>query len=265
MLQATKEIHDKFKIKSLDSFRAQNGLVVCEVLTDNANSRTKSGIYKVSKEANRDQYLNQNANRVVRVVKLPKSLPPHRWKTNIELKVGDIAWVSPFNAVNCPMIILDDKEYSLISYYDFRVAKRRNFKREINCVVDKDGKGKRVLKGNKKYMIEDEKVHEIIPLNGYLMCEEVYTKKKALDYEKDVLTTKYGRIKYVGEPNEYYISTVGGRRLKQDLDGGCDVKSGDLVLKEERIHMRVEEPLHLHFDGKTVYFVIQRRHIMVIL
>jgi hypothetical protein len=112
---------------------------------------------------------------------------------------------------------------------------------------------------------------EIIPLNGYCLCEEVMKESMSeildvVQYDKDdnleePIDKQVGKVAYVGKPNRAYRSGYSGER---DLDGGADVEVGDVIVKRrDDIHIRLEEDLHNRFfDTPVMYFIIQRKDIM---
>jgi hypothetical protein len=105
----------------------------------------------------------------------------------------------------------------------------------------------------------------IIPLNGYCLCEEVEKESmsKILDIvEEDPINRNVGRIAYIGKKNRSYRNGETGKA--RDLDGNQDIKVGDVVVKRRSdIHIRLEEDLHARFfNNKVMYFIMQRKDMM---
>jgi len=161
------------------------------------------------------------------------------WDCAMELKVGDIVVHTYMDREDIVNIEVDDEPgelYRLMPYDDIYVARRGD---------------------------------EIIPLNGYCLCEEVEKEgmSKTLDvvlYNKDdniedPVDKQIGKVAYVGEPNRAY--RLDG--YEKNYDEGVDVNVGDVIVKRRSdIHIRLEEDLHHRFfDNPVMYFIIQRKDI----
>ena len=244
----TKEKHQQFKDIDLATLRPQNNLVVCRKATNNMKTGTKGGIL-YPEHMNVNQYVDQNVDRVYEVVKLPERLTYDEafWETKIEIKVGDLVWVNKVNAINAPKIQTDE-ELFLLNYYEMIVAKRRVHKFDF--------------KDTHSHLTEDQKTFKVIPLNGYLLCSDVYdfvTKPKGLF----LTTTKRlnpfkAKIEFVGKPVKYNFADL--------MD--ADVKHGDEVYleldnKNDAIIIRnyLEDGKWAVFNGNKQYFYIQRHEI----
>lgn len=153
--------------------------------------------------------------------KRPDSMP---WDTDMELQAGDIIWHDFMAARNCPVLQTaeeSEEEYKLLSYYDVYLAKR------------------------------DEK---FIPLNGYVLCEEVPAEKSDLEIHEKI-NKKLGKVAYIGKPNRSYKDS------KQTDE--ADVKVGDIIVKRrEDIHILLESRDHQQLDKP--YFIIQRKDIYAV-
>jgi co-chaperonin GroES (HSP10) len=143
------------------------------------------------------------------------------WDCEMELQKGDLVFHDYLDSMNSQTIMYEGEEYRLIPYSGCYAVKRVSY---------------------------------IIPLNGYILCEEIENVTKVLDYEKRDIDYKSGIARFVGKPNKSYYS-----KFRTDE---MEVKEGDKIAllnqyahKGARIYL--EDPVHLYFDGKK-YFVIQR-------
>jgi len=190
---------------------------------------------------------------VYEVIRIPEKLTDAggRWMTDIEIQVGDIVWVKHMSSLSAPVIFDDkDNEYRLIEYFDLVVAKRVNRERHLNNTTS-------------KYLVEDDIVYEVIPLNGYILVEDIYVDyKEKTALKKRVKDPLRGRVKYVGNPNKYYVYS---KKKHMDLDRGVEIKQGDIISPElyqmnKSIENRkyLEEDMFAKFDGDKKYFYLQR-------
>lgn len=260
--QDQKPIHGKIKLDSLIGFKPINNLVLCKSLYDNEEDRTKAGVYKMSPAMNKNEFLHSHANRIVEVVKVPdgltfKSKPTNtkytytgNWICDMELKEGDIAWVTGSHAVNNLQVAINGDTYELMNYFEFIVAKRRSTHRDMS----------KRLKG--KYIEEDDVFWEIIPLNGYVICEETKEIHEFGEYKNETIDKSRGIVRFIGKPNRGYFKN---NRII-DMDGGYDLKYGDLVLKTKEaiasgMHPNLESEEHLRFNGDKTYFYLHRKYL----
>jgi co-chaperonin GroES (HSP10) len=189
-------------------------------------ARTKGGIYLIS-PSDLDWRPAEHTNRISEVVlpperldfnKRPDSMP---WDTDMELQKGDIVWHDFMAAHNCPVLRTaeePEEEYKLLSYYDIYLAKRGE---------------------------------EFIPLNGYVLCEEVKEEKSKLEIDNKI-NKKLGKVVYLGKPNRSYKDSK--------ATDEADIQEGDIIIKRrEDIHILLESAEHQQLDKP--YFIIQRKDI----
>jgi hypothetical protein len=250
---------------------------------------TPSGIIKVG---DTDFQPAMHANRISEVVMVPEELyyglvwhkrrndatESMPWRTDMDLQVGDIVWHDYMNSLNCPVIDVEDsdEQYKLLNYYDLYVAKRKipyvakrkipymNFTEEVmfygeeRKLVVYDGMGPF------QYANENGEMFAIIPLNGYVLCEEVKeTRSSELDVLDPHVDKKYGKVAFLGKKNYgYRRERIKDAPIEKDFDGEMDLVPGDVIVKKRpEIHIMLEDPLHARFNGDTLYFVIQRKDI----
>ena len=255
--QVSKEIIDNLKLIP------GNNKVLVRTFIRNEDKETDAGI--LTNPIIYDQNRGQHANRVYEVIKAPKELrfvkgdkeknyvesihkkngfTPPDWDTDVEIKDGDIV-ISTKRAAFGVTYQCEDKEYKFLNYSDLYVALRPARKRNW-----KD-------KGRKRFLFDDELiVDEIIPLNGYLICEDIIEKNKSdILWTPDEDRIKYGKVAYCGKPNKQYYS---------DVYSDCaEVDVGDVVMKKKsRIHKDLEGEIHKFFYKDKDLFVMQRRDIL---
>lgn len=210
---------------------------------------------------NKNEFLHKHANRIVEVI-----IPPERlvfkknsknagsWICDMQIAKGDICWVTGSHAVNNIQILVGGEKYELMNYFEFIVAKRRSTQRQMG----------RRLKG--VYLEQDDIFWEIIPLNGYIIFEEVSEIHEFMNYKNKTVDVSRGIVRFIGKPNKGYYKGKG----IADLDSGYDLKYGDLVLKNKaaiisNMHPTLEDEEHLRFDGDKTYFYLQRRYLSAVL
>ena len=175
--------------------------------------------------------------RVVEVVKTPprlaikgvnvaeNSLIGLDWDTDMQLKVGDLAWVDPLAMVNnndtLDTICLSCKGelYFVVKYDKFICAKRRGQKIMLNGYV-------LITKGLNSYQ-------------GSLFCDPVNT---------------HSVVECVGKPNRSYSNPY----YSDDIP----VTVGDHITNPKNF-IALEGSLHKQWEDNKVFYVIQRRHIHV--
>lgn len=255
-----KERKDSLEIDSLDDFhlKGKSNFILVENHDTNIGKKSEAGIILVT-ETTSDYDEGEHADRIFIVRKVPKelffthnerlhgSLP---WKTTIECKVGDEILIKPAAAHNAARFTKDGKDYRLVPYD------------ECICVKRKD---------------------KIIPLNGYVICEEVYDETKSSYFSvvnTKVLNPKFGIVKYIGSKVEYQAHEAKQKRLmgygipnlnrwsenKVWSDEGVDLKEGDkFVVRRRDIHIRTEGETHARFFDGEMYFITQRKDIIAII
>lgn len=176
------------------------------------------------------------------VIKVPKKLYyskedtqySMRWKTEIEIEVGDHVWLSP-DTVNDYIFRENGKYFRVIKYEDIIAAKRGN---------------------------------QIIIVNGYILLEPVHEETKVLNYKNSIQVKNLGKVKYIGSKNKEYCipeyvlfeETV----FRSDPDG---IDVGDVVMfnKKDVAKLRnLEYDFYAKLDGKN-YIIAQRYMIAAII
>ena len=216
---------------------------------------TPSGIYIIADSTFRPAL---HADRIGEVIMVPDELFYHThtyarypyggesmpWDCEMELEVGDIVVHTFMERHDIMNIEVEDEPgelYRMMPYDDIYVARRGD---------------------------------QIIPLNGYCLCEEVEKEKPSsiietiefnLAMEQQIgenIDHKIGKVAYVAKPNRAYRNNSTG--IERDLDGNAEVNIGDTIIKRRGdIHIRLEEDIHKRFfDNPVLYFIIQRKDIM---
>ena len=196
-----------------------------------ATEQRRSGIYLIA-PSETDWRPAEHTNRISEVILPPESLffndKSNRslpWKTEIEIKKGDIVWHDFMAANNCIVIKTDkqpEEEYKLLDYNDIYVIKRNG---------------------------------DLIPINGYILCEEVKEKKSDLEISEKT-DKRFGRVAYVGKKNKRYQNP----HITEDID----ISVGDIIIKRRAdVHILLESEDHRQLDKP--YFIIQRKDIYGIL
>ena len=176
----------------------------------------------------------EHTNRISEVVVIPERLnfsnrptdyDSMPWDTDIQIQVGDLVWHDFMAVHNCVNVVADnqpDEEYKLLNYQDLYVVKRGE---------------------------------EIIPLNGYCLCEEVLEKRLSdMQVTDPKVDNRFGKVVYLAEPNREY-------RQSKTTDE-AEVAVGDVIIKRKAaIHILLESKDHARFDGDKMYFIIQRRDV----
>ena len=180
----------------------------------------------------------------------PESMP---WRTDIQIKPGDIVWHDYMNSLNCPIINVDDEpgeQYKLLNYYDLYVAKRKIGSHTRYKVM--------------QYVVENGQALEVIPLNGYVLCEEVLQERDGdLDVLDKHVDKKLGKVAFISNKNyEYRWEQIKAPPKGTDKDGNEILEVGDIIIKmNPDIHIMLEDPIHARFNKNTLYFIIQRKDI----
>ena len=240
---------DHYRLKSIKQIKkllSINNLILAKTAYFSDQATTEQGIIKVADKSFRPA---MHANRIYEVIKLPdklyyshskhaslygaESMP---WDTDLELQIGDLIWHDYMNTLDCPVIKVDDEpeaEYKLLWYKDIYFALRGDM---------------------------------VIPVNGYLLCEEVENENASTleIYKDDLIDKKVGRVRYIGTPNREYLGwwKKGGYVTSKYVDDGVDISEEDMIIKRvPEDHRLVEETMHANFDQDKNYFVIQRRNI----
>ena len=215
----------------------------------NEDQKTEAGILVVADTSFRPAL---HADRIAEVILVPDSLyyhskemnygpEPMPWLCDLEIKPGDTVVHTFMERDDIVNIEVDDEPgelYRLMPYDDIYVARRGE---------------------------------EIIPLNGYNLCEEVDKPKisKLLDLvHEEPVDRMIGKVVHAAKPNrEYRLWNRATKRwYGKDLDGEAMLSPGDIIIKRRGdIHIRLEEDIHARFfDSEVMYFIIQQKDIMAI-
>lgn len=232
-VRITRRIHKLSAIPVME-----NNQVLLKMLTNNMEATTEGGLYKASALLNRNQYLDDYANRVGEVIAIPDHLVFYsnanktsdnamRWDCDIEIEVGDKVWTSYPSVLDCEEIIIGGESYLMVNYRELRMAKRDDY----------------------------------IMLNGWVMYETPLVSKSSIliDPHPDPDYTK-GIVLRTGKKNRSYYRN--GKWIDMDL---IDVKVGDKFLKaDHRSQLRLEDPLFVYYEKPEV-MLIQRKDVLMIL
>ena len=246
--------------KQLDSGRIPSNTVMVEMLYSSEGMKTKGGVivgFDTDVEYSEDHtsHVADLAIVTAMVYKTPVGLYYDKedshgmpWDCDMELEIGDLVWFNAMESLNSVEIECESKTYKLLPYQDLYVATRK--------VTPYDGGG---LAWRFAFLTQSD-VRIVIPLNGYVLLEPVYTKTEhslAIDDKKEDLTR--GIVRFVGKPNREYQNDK-----YADFQ---ELEDGDLVLFNPNTPVfRLERKSYLaRFDGDKIYNVVQRRRIAMIL
>lgn len=223
-----KEIHDFEKIIPLvmdveSDMQLMYNYVIIE-FDPLQNEKTPGGIYAPKKTIDHDVAV-EHVPRIGKVVKLPKALfydkknhaTSMRWKTSVELEVGDQVWINHSTAHDF-RFKWKEKHYKIILYEDVVLAKRGE---------------------------------EVIMVNGYILCKPHVVKERALVFERTSIDISQAEIVYIGKPNIEYQDPR--RKDPSSLKGGDIIVFDKKQLRKIRY---LESDLFLRFDGNP-YIVVQ--------
>lgn len=133
----------------------------------------------------------------VTIDKAHPSLPTFmEWECDIETIEGDIIIHDYLDSMNAQKFVVngDNTVYYMIPYSGIYL----------------------IIRGN-----------DVIVPNGYVILEDIFIKKRYLNYEKEEIDTKFAIVKYVGKPVKRYYNKL--------FDCGIvDVKAGDKVLIDKK-------------------------------
>jgi co-chaperonin GroES (HSP10) len=150
------------------------------------------------------------------------------WDCDMEVEKGDVAYFGLIDSANCHEVVCEDRLYKIIPYQELYVTKR----------------GK-----------------DIIPLNGYILCQTVNMKKiSELDVlSEDKIDKTKAIVRFVGTPNKRY-------KTKSYADH-LDLQPGDEVLLEPRTPFLFLErkTQFATFDGDNLYIVVQRKKVAMVI
>ena len=219
----------------------------------------------------KDQYLKNYAHRHFEVVEVPDNLviPNSRrllnnqgasitWVTGCEIKKGDIVWVQLRAGQSSFKVTMEGKLCYLVNYANLFVAQRRRINHEW---------GKKVNNVLKK----DETLWDVIPLNGYIICETLgkqYNTKLLIPEKSRREKDTRIRIMYAGKPVSHYIGLNEiGHFYKKKADN-TDLKTGDILYPRQsgmpgaQFWINIEGEYFHDFNGVNQLVAIERRFIM---
>jgi hypothetical protein len=272
-LDSRNKKRDFVLLDSLDNFQPLNNQVLIKINPDEYEQLT-SGII-LSDESFLDEANRYNpAMHAVRhgfIAKQPKEFiyspsgtESHR--TTIETKVGDIVYFPIVESVNCPLLRCNEEWYLMMGYECLYLAKREINTPPEDCDI--------LIQG------AVDNYYNVIMLNGYLLTEQQYDiddNPLRIDDGK-ILNNKKCKVIFSGTPVEYREHPAKSiHSTKMNCKGYSDgkiaysnkeINNGDMVMPSRVIQDAVvllEDSLHLHFDGKNNYRLLQRKYIDAIL
>jgi len=242
-----------------------NNLVLLKAVIDNTE-RTYKGTSLILgvRPAVKDQYTKNYAKRHFEVVQVPDKLVfprsrfeffesgyAFRYRTEMELQVGDIVWVKLRSGHRATEIQLNGEKFYLVHYADCYVAQRRNLHRDLT-------------KPSKNRIMKEDAYFDIIPLNGNLICEKMYkypTDKFAI--KDKVEEPGKLKVKFIGSHSESYFSIV-NEKFVELLIPRFNVKHKDEV-QADGPYLNVEGEYFHDFNGEYQPVAIHRTNIAMIL
>lgn len=252
---------------TLANFKPVNNLVLLKAVTDGTERQYgKSKLILGVTQAAKDQYEKNYARRHFEVVKVPEKLEfptsrqefassgyAFRYRTEIEIKEGDTVWVKLRSGHRAVKIIIEENPYYLVHYAELFVSQRRNLHRTVNA------------KGVSKNLIEkDEAYFDVIPLNGNIICEKVYTKSKSkLDIKDRVEEPGRLKVKFVGVASQSYFTIINDKFVEVPLKL-FKVKPKDII-QADGPYINVEGEYFHDFNGESQPVSIHRTFIGAIL
>jgi len=168
------------------------------------------------------------------------------WETEMELWWGDRVWFGLIESANAQEILCEGKTYKILPYQDLYVAKRSFPGAEIH---------------HPNYFGGTDPYYEVIPLNGYVLCQTTNLKKMSdLDViSEDKIDKSRAIVRFVGTPNKRY-KTKG----YSDIE---DLQPGDEVMLEARTPLLfLERKKYMaSFAGDNLYIILPRRKIIAVI
>lgn len=229
------ERYIEYEIKNLDDFHILENKVLIQYNEEEYN-KTEGGIITI-----RDQDFAGHAIRRGKVIKLPNKLTCVRgnglsmsWECDIDIKVGDIVYMTPQDSYHCYPFRHEDKIMKLVNYEGIILAKRKD---------------------------------DIIMCNGYVLLEKEMHTISFGKFEKEEERKNYGTVKAIGKPNRRRKEF--NNKLKKDIlvdDSQMNLKVGDKVYIHDPTRVfELEDFSHAKFDNRKIYNVCSRRRISAIL
>jgi hypothetical protein len=159
------------------------------------------------------------------------------WKNKIQIELNDRVWFTVVGSSESEKVVINNKLYYIIPYKELIVVKR-----DVSC-CDDDRSFESVLE-------EDGKLYEVIMLNGYCLVQP-YMMPQPTDFKIPPKHSKNCFVAFCGEPNDKYF--------KDNFYDHDTIHIGDDV-RVNAFRGRLEDELHLSFNGSEKYMVVQRRH-----
>lgn len=235
-----------------------NNLVLVKPIVEGSRTYKDTHIILGVTAAAKDQYLKNYAKRNFEVVAVPDRLTfpktrleffesgyAFRYRTEMELKVGDIVWVKLRSGHGATQI---GDNYA-VHYADIFVAQRRNLHRDLAKPV-------------KNRIMKDEAFFDIIPLNGNVICDKVLQEKKLVIRQKTEIPGRL-KVKYVGKPSKSYFTIIEDRFVEMPLPQ-FEVKSGDII-QADGPYLNVEGEYFHDFNGESQPVTIHHSNIAIVL
>jgi co-chaperonin GroES (HSP10) len=224
-----------FKItpEQFENMRLLHNNVAIEITHRNQDDKTKSGLIIVQDPTmlsahsidSAERYdASQHLDRWGVVAKLPDKLHYEKkgrsskwkleWKTEMEIKVGDLVWADYYNLHHCPIFKVEDKMYWVVQYNCLIVAKRGE---------------------------------EIIPLNGFCLFDRVNEALVSkLIYIPEQINTYKGVVRYIGSLNTDYANP----KRSDDIE----VIPGDEVIFRLGAECLLENEQHRFFEDRNLRY-----------
>jgi hypothetical protein len=146
----------------------------------------------------------------------------------------------------------------------------------LYCFNDGDSSRTFIDENNDKYFLLDYsdlfisiRNDEVIPLNGYVICEPVEETVQSTLFIPDQLkrfkSDKFGKVVHIGSVNKEYYITNGNKDIRHDLKDASEVSIGDIVIFDKNCDLPLEYDLHQSLDGrKKTFFRFNRCYIKAI-
>jgi co-chaperonin GroES (HSP10) len=249
----------------IEDIKLLNNNVLLKPVFNKMERVTPSGIIIGVPSHTKDQYLKNYSQRHFWVIKTPEKFTNPdtanrfksfkgtvTWGTTMELMAGDMVWVVLRVANSTPRIEIDGEEYLIVNYTHIFVAQRLTDKKTENT-INRDGK-----------------MWDVIPINGYIICETLNDEQRG---QLDVLyklrkKPNILKVKYIGTPNKFYctITKSGFRVLEGD---NSPIKTGDYIYTEMpdnkgkpgQYYIPIEGEYFHDFNKENRLFAIDRRFV----
>lgn len=256
------------KLDSIDNIKLINNRVMIKINPE-VYEKTNSGLLVESAAYDNEQNRYKPDHHAVRcgeIVNQAKKFVYHEdgqqsHRTTIETEIGDTVWFPLVESVNGDLFLCKGDYYLVINYETLHVARRRV-----------------VLLTTSNSLVVDGKLYDVIPLNGYLLCEPIYVEQSKYAIEEKKKNPKLAKVVYSGNPVEYrdtkpaiiYSTKVDCRGYTDGkyVPSNGEIKNGDTILISKVVQgaeVMLENDMHLQFDGKNNYRLVQRKYVDSIL